>query len=61
MYKSMLFPVDELLPSLYCKTPRTELNSMFVKDINAFSLPHKQGEQSRTEMYNNSLTQPNDL
>ena len=23
MYKSMLFPVDELLPSLYCKTPRT--------------------------------------
>jgi hypothetical protein len=57
----MLFPVDELLPALYCETPRTELNSMFVKDINAFSLPHKQGvvEQGRTEMYNNSLTQPN--
>ena len=60
-YKTMLFPVDELLPALYCETPRTELNSMFVKDINAFSLPHKQGvvEQGRTEMYNNSLTQPN--
>ena len=61
-YKTMLFPVDELLPALYCETPRTELNSMFVKDINAFSLPHKQGvvEQGRTEMYNNSLTQPNE-
>ena len=41
MYKSMLFPVDELLPALYCETPRTELNNIFVKDMNAFSLPHK--------------------
>lgn len=61
MYKSMLFPVDELLPSLYCKTPRTELNNIFVKDMNTFALNESVVEQSRTEMYNNSLTQPNDL
>ena len=60
-YKSMLFPVDELLPSLYCRTPRTELNNIFVKDMNTFALNQSVVEQSRTEMYNNSLTQPNDL
>lgn len=60
-YKSMLFPVDEFLPSLYCRTPRTELNNIFIKDMNTFALNESVLEQSRTEMYNNSLTQPNDI
>ncbi len=61
LYKSMLFPVDELLPALYCETPRTELNDMFKKDMNTYALNENVVEQSRTEMYNNSLTQPTHL
>ena len=37
-YKSMMFVVDEFLPSLYCETPRTELNDIFTKDINAYDI-----------------------
>lgn len=59
VYKKMLFPVDEFLPALYSWTPREELNNIFVKDINAFSLNKQVVEQLRTEMFNNSLTQPN--
>ena len=43
------------------RPPRTELNNIFVKDMNTFALNESVVEQSRTEMYNNSLTQPNDL
>lgn len=60
VYKRMLFPVDEFLPATYTWTPREELNDIFVKDINAFSLNDQVVEQSRNEMFNNSLTQPTD-
>ena len=59
-YKSMLFPVDEFLPSLYNWTPREELNDIFEKNLKTFALNEDVVVQSRTEMYNNSLTQPND-
>lgn len=60
VYKKMLFPVDEFLPATYGWTPREDLNDVFVKDINALSLNNQVVEQSRNEMFNNSLTQPND-
>ena len=58
-YKTMLFVIDEFLPTLYCNTPRTELNYIFEQDMNTFALNECIGVQYRTEMYNNSLTQPN--
>ena len=59
--KSMMFVVDEFLPSLYCETPRTELNDIFTKDINAYALNKNVVEQSRNVLEGNSLTEPDDI
>ncbi len=60
-YKKMIFVIDEFLPTLYCETPRTDLNYIFEKDLITFALNECVGVQYRTEMYNNSLTQPHDI
>ena len=60
-YKKMIFVIDEFLPALYCETPRTDLNYIFEKDLITFALNECVGVQYRTEMYNNSLTQPHDI
>lgn len=60
-FKSMMFVVDEFLPALYCDTPRTELNDIFTKDINAYALNKNVVEQSRNVIEGNSLTEPDDV
>jgi GR25 family glycosyltransferase involved in LPS biosynthesis len=56
--KNNIIPADEFLPSTYTTHPRTDLQELFIKNMNAVATKQNLVLQLRNAAYGNSQTEP---